>query len=515
MSERKSIQTILDEIFFGTRLEIIEGSSDRAKAILARLGIILPNEDFALIEGTYMLADEANRNNHRVAEKQIMSALGTLKYKAANYGHDRNHPIGFFIDATYTKETKEMKSCSIVWKAQFPEVYSKIEDLIASNNAGQSFELTYGDSETQTDGTMDLINICFKGGAFLPRDEAACESTNYVIEAKAMSNLIVGGKQEEIIMDKVKEILATITNVKTTDEAFETAMKALHTLEESTLATSCGEVKDGDKVVLDKVEVIELSYEDRKALEDSDFAYVTVVKDEEAKIERNIRRFPIHDAAHVRNSLEAASKSDDLSAEEKVTVEKNILRKANLLGMKALVAIHKDEVAFTLDEVKGIEEALMTRVRKVETTLKETYDNNKSTMTELTKIKEEVNTANKKLETLKYSEEDLKTAVKETLARDKKIADRRAEIEAKEDVKDEDILDDAKYNVLKSEHDIKKLQADKIALEAQIAEKNKVIKAAEEKLGEELPTGGNDLIIEAEKSTDDVLKGMKDKAGRK
>jgi len=512
-TKKKSIQAILDDIFFSTKLEVIEGSSDRARNILSKLGIKLPNEDFALIEGIYMLADEANKNKHRVAEEYIMAAVNTLIFKAANYFHDRNHPIGFYIDATYNKDTKKMKSCAIIWKSQFPETYAKIVELIEKEDAGQSFELVFQDSVNNEDGTMDLIGICFKGGAFLPRSKAACEFTDYIIEAKKMENLIVGGKQEELVMERHEELLTIITNAETTDEAFEKAMEEFHGLEESTLEASCVEVKEAEKVVLEKIEGKKISYQERKALKDSDFAYVKEVKNEKTGGTRKVRRFPIQDEAHIRNTLEKLSQAKELSPEEKATIRKKVLRKAKSLDLKALLEKHKDEATFSFDEVMAIEEALYTRIRKVETELKEKSDGNTSTTEEITKVKEELKTAKKQLETLKYSEEDIKNAVKEALERDKKIKERRAEIKADETVKDEDLLDDAKYESLKAKSDYKKLQEEKAALEKKVKEQDVLIKAAKEKLGDELPTGG-DITVATTQGKDPVLEGMKEKTNQ-
>ena len=364
---RKSKQEILDSIFFGMKLEVIEGSTDRAKEILSKAGVTLPDEDFALISGTYLIADETNRNGHRLAESQVIKALNSLIFKAANIGHNRSCPIGFYIDSTYDTGTKSMKSTSLIWKSQFPSEYAKIQEWISINDAGQSFELTFTDGKELEDGTLDLENVSFKGGAYLQRSKAACTSTDYVIVASKLDKLIMGGIKEDKVMDKV-EILTKL------------------------------ETKD-----MPEADILSLGEEIAK--------------------------------------LDVESK-------------KEVLRKAQSLGLTSLVDKYKAEVGFTWDEVSQIEEALYTTIRKTEETVKIVQDEKKTTVDTLTHVQEQYTTAKNELtakENMKYTEEDVKQAVIDALARDKKLRERREEIKADVNVKDEDLLDDVKFEVMKKD----------------------------------------------------------------
>jgi len=84
-----------------------------------------------------------------------------------------------------------------------------------------------------------------------------------------------------------------------------------------------------------------LSYHEKQNLPDSSFAVVIKQKDG-----RKIRKFPIHDAAHVRNALARLGQEPTIKALERLgvsveSVKKKVLARAKTLGLNDLVKKHE------------------------------------------------------------------------------------------------------------------------------------------------------------------------------
>ena len=211
---------------------------------------------------------------------------------------------------------------------------------------------------------------------------------------------------------------------------------------------SAEDVKDWRDIYKEDLEFSKskkLTYAERKALPDSDFAIVLKVKKKRGKGYRKIRMFPIHDESHVRNALarlgqkkvQATLKKLGISKEK---VLKKILKRAKELGMTQLLERHKSSLLS--------EEELIEKVEQLQKEL-EQY---KSSIETLEKEKAELE---KKNENLEKEKEKLETEVKKEQEKaelykkqGELIAKRRAELgDFAKDLSDEDLLDDTKYEL--------------------------------------------------------------------
>jgi len=89
-----------------------------------------------------------------------------------------------------------------------------------------------------------------------------------------------------------------------------------------------------------------ITYQERKNLPDSMFAVVVEVKNKRTGKMRKIRKYPIHDKAHVRNALSRLGQSAAQETLKKLgvsieAVRRKILARARTLGMKDLLARYK------------------------------------------------------------------------------------------------------------------------------------------------------------------------------
>ena len=340
---KQQLQSFADAIFVGGQVRLIE-ASEEDKRMIKELGVKFPNPDLALFEGVYLLADVANKNRHFLSSDTVEKAVSTIKMKPTNYFHKREQPIGVYLNGTYDKTTKSMRTVGILWRSLFPDQVKVIEDLIRSGNSGQSFELTYQKSGVRPDTSIELFDVTFKGGAILPRDKAACSDSSADVLAKVLQDesVVMGGiTQTEKGGEKtmtIEEILIAegiyvevLGNENTTPEEFDKNLEWLHINEEESVEYSADAAK--------------LTYQQRQELPDSSFAYVKEVKG------KKVRRFPIYDEVHVKNALARLPQAKGLSTAEKAGIKAKVLRKAKSLGMKDLIERHKSEACFTYEDV--------------------------------------------------------------------------------------------------------------------------------------------------------------------
>jgi len=428
---KQELQGFVDAIFIDGQCRIIEGS-ESDKQMIEALGIKFPNPDLALFEGVYLMADEANKNRHFLSSDTVEKAVSTIKMKPVNYFHKREQAIGVYINGTFDKSTKSMRTVGVLWRSLFPDKVKTIEELIKSSNSGQSFELTYQKSGVRPDTSIELFDVTFKGGAILPRDKAACKETGVDVLASVLQDEAVvmggipqtekGGEKKmtiEEILHREEIMLFSLENVGITPEETERTLEELHNNEEESVEYI--------------VDAAKLTYQQRQALPDSDFAYVKTVAG------TKIRRFPIQDEAHVRNALARLPIAKGLSPDEKATIKAKILRKAKSLGMADLLKLHQDEACFTYEDIaNSVEE------------LRQTYTNHIAP----DKLEETI------AERVKKFLEDKAKAEKDAAEKVAKYTERRKTLEAytDEELKAFDILNDEVFDKLSVSNQIKVLQ---------------------------------------------------------
>lgn len=430
-SFKQTLQNFADVVFNEGQCRIIEGS-ETDKQMIEALGIKFPNPDLALFEGVYLMADEANKNRHYLSSDTVEKAVSTIKMKPVNYFHKREQAIGVYINGTFDRSTKSMRTVGVLWRSLFPDKVKDIEALIKSSNSGQSFELTYQKSGVRPDTNIELFDVTFKGGAILPRDKAACVRTSADVLASALKDdtVVMGGVTltekggekkmtiEEILVAEEK-IIAALDNEKIEGLDFDKQSEELHQNEEETVEYPADAAK--------------LTYQERQNLSDDSFAYVKTVGG------KKVRRFPIQDEAHVRNALARLSQAKGLSPAERASIKAKILRKAKSLGMTSIIEKHKGEACFTYEDVASFIDEIT-----------QSYANHIAPDKLDAVVAERVQ---------KYLEDKAK-AEKEEMEKATKYDERRKTLEAftDEELKAYDILNDEIFDKLSKESQIKILQ---------------------------------------------------------
>lgn len=339
-------------------------------------------------------------------------------------------------------------------------------------------------------GMIDLLNIDFENN----KTKIKCINCGAImsVDLTPKPKLVKKGRkikkitQDKPVLGQDKMQLKDILNElgKESDELIDAILEKFEETDEE-LEMALAEILEGEVAK-------KMTYQQRKALPDSSFAVVKTIKGPRGP--RKIRMYPIHDKAHVRNALarlgqpkaQATLKRLGVSIE---SVRKKILRRARELKMTSLLERYKkgsvDEVLQEIAkpvlerelsevELKSITDKLDNKEEITENELKTMIGDIKKVADEAKKKadadakkkadedakkkadedakKKAKETANKDLEDLKKKLKDAedKVAGYEKAERDAKIKSRRDELgDFAKDVKDEELLDDEKFENLK------------------------------------------------------------------
>ncbi|MBN1467745.1 MAG: hypothetical protein JW924_03385 [Fusobacteriaceae bacterium] len=199
-----------------------------------------------------------------------------------------------------------------------------------------------------------------------------------------------------------------------------------------------------------KVEGLEeakiLTYEEKQDLADSDFAVVVRVKDKKTGDMRKIRKYPIHDEAHVRNALarlgqDAPRKTLQDLGVSLDSVLKKVYRRAKALKLYSLLLRNEEELkrlGIPVPKVKASEDAN-----------RELIDAQKELIDKIEKAEAEIKTLKEELETTKAILAEKSNEI-DVLTKSKIVAERRVEL-GETKLTDEEILDDKKFSLEKAQ----------------------------------------------------------------
>jgi hypothetical protein len=463
----------LKEMSFGSEFRILEGAKDKEELdkIAAKRGIVLPATDLAIFKCTYAFVDKTNKNGCSLPKDEIIASLPTLVGKAVDFEHLRGVVIGYWIDAELIEDT--IYAYGIFLKGNFPKDYEKTKEAFDKGELAVSFE-AYGKRVFKEDGTYDLTSIEFAGGALLIKNppaftgagvsemgshsEFVLEFASVIVEPKSfvrgdknMEDAKVNIWEAEYIGRGLSEVKCPICDMQGWFEVNEM------NYDESMVKMTCGNCRTKlHTKLIPQTEVIKKGKKPemlKASLEQNiDFSFVEKFEGSESKL------------LEIVSSRIALIKGSEL---EKVLSTAD----SKLLAIFAKLNIKVEDVKNTLKT----EENLITKSQEetqVEEKVKELETKLSTTETELATIKAELATKDSIIETLKKESEEAKVKIEavekakvEEVEKAKKeavlITERKASLGAEyaKDMKDEDILDNAKFEIatLKKELALAKL----------------------------------------------------------
>lgn len=336
--------------------------------------------------------------------------------------------------------------------------------------------------ESEKSGYLYLVGIDFE-------DKKAFLRCN-VCEVKYSADLVLKPKVVQATEILEDEIIADVEDL----EKFE--VELISTVED--------EIEE---------EAARLTYEQKQALPDSDFAVIVVVKKKKGEGTRKIRMFPINDAAHVRNALarlgqpkpKATLKSLSVKIDDVYT---KVLKKAKDLGLDDLLRRNEDlckRLGIGVPKAKASENPGKGENKSVDEKTKEELAEKSSLPENKDKeIKEETKIEDKKPEEevkdIKIKELETKIAALEKTIEENKVDIEKIKTDTikvfklreefgdyAKDIKDEELLDEKKLGELK-------VKKENDELKAEVEKLNKKLEKANIKEDEET---GHTEIVEA------------------
>jgi len=493
------VKLLFEDMSYGMVYRFLDEGKDKDELtkVGKRNGMVLPSPDLAIFKGKYGFVDKQNKNKCTLPKEEVETALKTLNHKAVDIDHLPRTVVGHWIEASLEDNTIIAYGCFL--KNNFKEEYRDFKEKMEEGKIKISFE-AWGNREYTTNGSYNLRDVHFAGGALLDETEPAFSGAEVLEFAKIIET---GDDPKEQIKEISRYYLYDVQSIVTVlrqvecPSCKEQGYLDIHTIDfmdnkvkakcmscdsilgiELTPATKL--IRKGRKVkkvtavkasteekiekqeeVKDEIDIIKevegmdcatcSLNETREELSDDSFA---IVKDSETG---KIRLFPIIDKEQAGNAL---TRLDDSKVKE-------ILGKLGISIEDAKEKIEKR--AKELDETKeldnntqgGIKMKLEEKIKELEVALKAITDEKEKLDA---KIKD-------------YEKDDV---VKSLKAKEEEVAALKTEIEGL-NKKVEGL--DAKDAELATAKEEKKVLQDKID-EIEEAKKQEKIKARRDELGD-------------------------------
>ena len=178
---KNRVETFLEDMTYHSKIEFVEGKTDEMIEIAKRRGVTLPAHDLAPFKCVYAFVDRMNRNDCVLPRAEVEKALHTLAGKAIDFDHFRRNVVGYWLDAEI--EGDKIIAWGLFFKGNFNEDYTVCKELLEKEVLAISFE-AWGDRRFNDDGSYDLIDIEFAGGALLLKEEPAFPGSEVIEMAK-------------------------------------------------------------------------------------------------------------------------------------------------------------------------------------------------------------------------------------------------------------------------------------------------------------------------------------------
>ena len=336
-------------------------SNEKLQAKLNALGLSFPNPDLALFETIYAELDVQNRNGVTLPKDVAEKGLSTLIGKNINFEHEGAGKIcGFIIDARI--ENNFIIVDGVLFKSVWREEFQKVQKYFEEGKLHVSFELWNQENgasvvSEQKDGSKIVNKMIAHGCGLLMEQKPACPNAT-VTKLMASDKIIeeaekivdpVFHKDDKLVYAElcIKEECKHCANCtyerRTNIMEFEDT-EVIELAEDFQLTDEDIKLLEDEEDVYDVASQIEdvakLSYEKRQNLKDSDFALVI------KKGDKTIRKYPIHDVAHVRNALARLGQEAAKATLKKLGVSvESVLKKVQSRAKKFGIETAMEEVS--------------------------------------------------------------------------------------------------------------------------------------------------------------------------
>jgi len=442
---KSKIEILLQDMSYNTKYEILDYGTHKEEisSIALKRGIRLPAHDLSVFKGTYAFVDRANLNGCTLPKEEVEKALDTLVGKAVDFDHLRERVVGYWVDAKLDGD--QILAYGVFFKGNFREDYTTISELLQKDILGISFE-AWGNREYTSEQEYNLRDIEFAGGALLIKTKPA----------------FPGSEVLEMANKRVLEFASVMIEPKS----------YLHI---GTIHCEC--VKCGHLLLSNKKCLSEMCPECgglmKNKKEEKEIKIVKEVKDNKGeqgmktKLERDMTYADWEQAIKTLTDLISVD-----SGKRKIQCTRcNWVGLSTELAKSTKCPTCGGSCVLVSDTGNIIIES-NTGGDKMEEKIKELEKENAKLKEDLLQKTQEVETANQVIATLKTESDAVKTKIEEiektkgqeiAKAREEamKVAQRRTELgEIAEKMKDEEILNEDKFEKAKLEKQLKEKDAE-------------------------------------------------------
>uniref|UniRef100_A0A6M3JNZ2 Uncharacterized protein n=1 Tax=viral metagenome TaxID=1070528 RepID=A0A6M3JNZ2_9ZZZZ len=166
------VKLFFEEMSVKSDYEILDYGKNKneMEEIAKKRGLKIPSKDIAMFKCKYAMVNQTNLNGCVLPKEEVEKSLETLNLKAIDKDHLRQSAVGMWLDSKLVGD--DIVAYGGFWKSNFPEEYEEIKNRMKEGKMKISFE-AWGDREFNKDGSYNLKNIEFAGGALLFDTEPA------------------------------------------------------------------------------------------------------------------------------------------------------------------------------------------------------------------------------------------------------------------------------------------------------------------------------------------------------
>jgi len=182
----EQVEEFLRDLSYNASYSFLEvgKNDDELKKIAEKRGVVLPSPDLAVFKARYLVTDKANRNRCILEKADVKEALATAVGKRVTIDHMLKRVVGSILDAELVSE--EVIIYASLYKSSFEEEFDTLKQMFTDGFAGVSFE-AWGERQVKEDGTYVLKRPHFAGVGLMIKEQPA-EPTASVLElAKKMA----------------------------------------------------------------------------------------------------------------------------------------------------------------------------------------------------------------------------------------------------------------------------------------------------------------------------------------
>lgn len=182
------LKIFLQDLTFNSEYKFLEqGADDKEIEEVAKRHKLDVGNDLAVLKILYAYTDRFNKNGCRLPKAEVKKALGSIKGRILDEDHLRKAVRGFMLEGSI--DGNEIIVYAAFFKSSFPDRYEVLKQMISEKQLAVSFE-AYGTRKFVNANQYDLVDISFAGCGLLYTTNPAFEGAK-ILEAAKVNELVL------------------------------------------------------------------------------------------------------------------------------------------------------------------------------------------------------------------------------------------------------------------------------------------------------------------------------------